>query len=84
MLEDRSIGSRVIETSPKWVDNGMIEGRFSLDTPLKAGDAFHTQIGFTQSASRGATLQASVHLGSRVPIASITKICTMVTERLEH
>lgn len=74
MLEDRSTGSRVIETSPKWVDNGMIDGLFSLDAPLKAGDTFHTQIGFTQSASRGATLQASVHLGSRVPIASITKI----------
>ncbi len=52
-LEDGS-QSTLLETHPRWVANGWIEGDFTLPEPVIAGDHFRSTVGFIGGQSFGA------------------------------
>jgi hypothetical protein len=54
-LEDGSRPSRVLETYPEWVPDGMIAGTFSLPTRIRSGDRFLARVGFLAGATGEAT-----------------------------
>ncbi|WP_031077772.1 InlB B-repeat-containing protein [Streptomyces sp. NRRL S-118] len=45
LLEDNT-SPEYLETHPQWVDNGWIEGDFTLPVPVVPGDRFKARIGF--------------------------------------
>ncbi|HYY58703.1 MAG TPA: PASTA domain-containing protein [Pyrinomonadaceae bacterium] len=52
-LENGARMTKVIETHPRWADNGNIFGTYTLPEPLKEGDKFKTQVGFLAGARAG-------------------------------
>ena len=79
-LEDGSAPANILETHPKWVDNGVISGEFSAYT-VQNGDRFRASIGFL--APGGACGAGSVvfqfnykESGSLSALDSWTKPCT--------
>ncbi|RSM47408.1 PASTA domain-containing protein [Amycolatopsis balhimycina DSM 5908] len=45
-LEDGTAPDPYLETHPQWVDNGFINGVYTLPRPIAAGDHFRSKIGF--------------------------------------
>jgi len=52
-MEDGSVPAKAIETHPQWVNDGWIQGKFHLPTPIHSGDKFVAKIGFLKGASAG-------------------------------
>ncbi len=63
-LEDGSRPSRVLETHPEWVPDGMIAGTFSLPTHIRAGDRFLARVGFLADATGEATFLVAADGGA--------------------
>lgn len=52
-LEDGSHPARVLETHPKWEDDGSINGDYTVNVTIKSGDMFKARIGFISGANAG-------------------------------
>jgi hypothetical protein len=52
-LENDTSAVKVIETHPKWENNGNITGVYTLPRPITAGDKFRTRVGFLKGAGAG-------------------------------
>ncbi|MGH2370819.1 MAG: hypothetical protein ACRDI2_21795, partial [Chloroflexota bacterium] len=52
-LEDGTMGLRVLETHPEWIDGGMIAGTYADVFTPRQGDVFTARIGFLRSARAG-------------------------------
>ncbi|ALG11440.1 hypothetical protein AOZ06_35330 [Kibdelosporangium phytohabitans] len=74
-LEDRSTPA-FLETHPQWVDNGYIEGTYTLPRPVVAGDRFKVTVGFMAvqsppSAGGGTFVVSVIRGGAATTIASV-------------
>jgi hypothetical protein len=74
-LENNS-APNFLETHPQWVDNGHIEGTYTLPRPLIAGDRFKATVGFmavqNPPSAGGGTFIVSVDKnGSPVTVATV-------------
>jgi len=52
-LEDGSTWPKALETHPQWVDDGWIQGKYHLPSPIQAGDRFAAKVGFLKNATAG-------------------------------
>lgn len=52
-LEDGSTWPKALETHPQWVNNGWIQGKYHLPSPIQAGDRFVAKVGFLKDAAAG-------------------------------
>jgi hypothetical protein len=52
VLEDGT-APRYLETHPQWVQGGMIEGVYTLPSPIIAGDHFRSKVGFIKCQNLG-------------------------------
>jgi len=51
-LEDGSAPT-YLETHPQWVPGGMVEGVYTLPSPIIAGDHFRSRVGFIKCQNLG-------------------------------
>jgi len=52
-LEDGSTWPKALETHPQWIDDGWIQGKYHLPSPIQAGDRFVAKVGFLNGAATG-------------------------------
>lgn len=52
-LEDGSTWPKALETHPQWIDDGWIQGKYHLPSPIQAGDRFVAKVGFLKDAAAG-------------------------------
>jgi len=52
-LEDGSTWPKALETHPQWIDDGWIQGKYHLPSPIQAGDRFVAKVGFLKDAATG-------------------------------
>jgi len=52
-LEDGSTWPKVLETHPQWINDGWIQGKYHLPSPIQAGDRFVAKVGFLKNAAAG-------------------------------
>ncbi len=52
-LEDGSTWPKALETHPQWVNDGWIQGKYHLPSPIQAGDRFVAKVGFLKNAAAG-------------------------------
>ncbi|WP_456787262.1 PASTA domain-containing protein [Cellulomonas sp. P5_C5] len=72
-LEDGST-SLALETHPDWVADGWIEGRYTLDAPILAGDRFRATVGFMAASAGDATFRVGGVLpsGTEVEVYAVS------------
>ena len=52
-LENGSTWPKALETHPQWVNDGWIQGKYHLPSPIQAGDRFVAKVGFLKNAAAG-------------------------------
>jgi predicted RecA/RadA family phage recombinase len=52
-LEDGSTWPKALETHPQWINDGWIQGKYHLPSPIQAGDRFVAKVGFLKNAAAG-------------------------------
>jgi len=52
-MENGITYSKVLETHPKWVDDGWIDGTYTIGHTIKPGEHFYARVGFIQNANAG-------------------------------
>jgi hypothetical protein len=52
-LEDGSTWPKALETHPQWIDDGWIQGKYHLPSPIQEGDRFVAKVGFLKDATAG-------------------------------
>ncbi|MEM1936869.1 MAG: CFI-box-CTERM domain-containing protein [Candidatus Caldarchaeum sp.] len=82
VLNDGRVHSWVLETHPKWVDNGLIEGRYRVPVYVPASGArLIVAVGFRQGASAG---RATVQINLVVPGSSPPTIIPLLNQEITY
>jgi hypothetical protein len=78
LLEDDTQPARVLQTHPKWINEGRIVGEFTLPGPIQAGDRFKAQVGFLAGA--GGEVEFVVEAIGQTFSTSVTEITDSATD----
>ncbi|GAA3117738.1 InlB B-repeat-containing protein [Streptomyces echinatus] len=73
LLEDRT-DPEYLETHPQWVNNGWIEGDFTLPAPVVPGDRFRTTLGFMAVANPPSAGEADFVVLAVFPNGSVLEL----------
>jgi hypothetical protein len=73
LLEDGT-NPEYLETHPQWVNNGWIEGDFTLPVPIVPGDRFRTRIGFMAVAQPPSAGEADFVIKAVFPNGSVLEL----------